>query len=128
MDALGKHFIVELFDCNRETLNDTREVEDILNEAVHVSKATRIKSVFHKFAPHGVSGVVVIAESHFSIHTWPEYGYCAIDIFTCGETVDNHAALKHMKNAFQAGNATVMELKRGVLDFPEYTLKYKPTA
>jgi len=82
--------------------------------------------VFHQFNPHGVSGVVVIAESHFSIHTWPEYGYCALDIFTCGEQIDSDLALQFLKQAFKAKSMSIVELKRGTLDVPEGELKHKP--
>jgi S-adenosylmethionine decarboxylase len=126
MKALGKHLIVELYDCDRSLIDRVDQVEAILVEAVKVSKATIIKPVFHQFNPHGVSGVVVIAESHFSIHTWPEYGYCALDIFTCGEQIDSDLALQFLKKAFRAKNMSVMELKRGTLDVPEGELKHKP--
>jgi S-adenosylmethionine decarboxylase len=126
MKALGKHLIVELYDCERSLIDRVDQVEAILVEAVKVSKATIIKPVFHQFNPHGVSGVVVIAESHFSIHTWPEYGYCALDIFTCGEQIDSDLALQFLKKAFRAKNMSVMELKRGTLDVPEGELKHKP--
>jgi S-adenosylmethionine decarboxylase len=126
MKALGKHLIVELYDCDRSLIDRVDQVEAILVEAVKVSKATIIKPVFHQFNPHGVSGVVVIAESHFSIHTWPEYGYCALDIFTCGEQIDSDLALQFLKKTFRAKNMSVMELKRGTLDVPEGELKHKP--
>jgi S-adenosylmethionine decarboxylase len=126
MKALGKHLIVELYDCDRSLIDRVDQVEAILVEAVKVSKATIIKPVFHQFNPHGVSGVVVIAESHFSIHTWPEYGYCALDIFTCGEQIDSDLALQFLKQAFKAKSMSIVELKRGTLDVPEGELKHKP--
>jgi len=126
MKALGKHLIVELYDWYKHLIDRVDQVEDILVEAVKVSKATIIKPVFHQFNPHGVSGVVVIAESHFSIHTWPEYGYCALDIFTCGEQIDSDLALQFLKQAFKAKSMSIVELKRGTLDVPEGELKHKP--
>lgn len=126
MKSLGKHLIVELYDCDKNLIDRVDQVEAILVEAVKVSKATIIKPVFHQFNPHGVSGVVVIAESHFSIHTWPEYGYCALDIFTCGEQIDSDLALQFLKREFRAKSMSVMELKRGTLDVPEGELKHKP--
>ncbi len=101
-------------------------MEKILIEAVELSKATIVQPVFHHFSPHGVSGVVVIAESHFTIHTWPEYGYCALDIFTCGEQIDPDESLQFMKERFQAQNMSVMEIKRGTLDVPAQELRHKP--
>lgn len=126
MKSLGKHLIVELYGCSSELLNDLVQVEKILIEAVELSKATIVQPVFHHFSPHGISGVVVIAESHFTIHTWPEYGYCALDIFTCGDQIDPDESLQFMKDKFQAKNMSVMEIKRGTLDVPSQDLRHKP--
>ena len=126
MKSLGKHLIVELYGCSSELLNNLVQVEKILIEAVELSKATIVQPVFHHFSPHGISGVVVIAESHFTIHTWPEYGYCALDIFTCGDQIDPDESLQFMKNKFQADNMSVMEIKRGTLDVPSQDLRHKP--
>ena len=102
------------------------QVEKILVEAVKLSNATIVQPVFHQFSPHGISGVVVIAESHFSIHTWPEYGYCAVDLFTCGEQLDTDRSLQFLKEHFQADSMSVVEIKRGVLDIPSGELRHKP--
>jgi S-adenosylmethionine decarboxylase len=126
MKSLGNHLIIELYDCKSEIINDLHKVEDILMESVNISGAEIITPVFHKFNPHGVSGVVVIAESHFSIHTWPEYGYCAVDIFTCGDTIDSQKALTFMKKAFEAKSISVVETKRGILNLPVEKINYKP--
>lgn len=125
MNALGKHVIAELYDCNPEAINSEEVVEHIMLEATELSGATIVKPVFHKFSPHGVSGMVVVSESHLSIHTWPEYGYCAVDIFTCGDLIDNNIALAHMKKHFQAQNISVVEMKRGVLELG-VELRHKP--
>jgi S-adenosylmethionine decarboxylase len=126
MKSLGNHLIIELYDCNVDIINDLHKVENILMESVIISGAEIITPVFHKFNPHGVSGVIVIAESHFSIHTWPEYGYCAVDIFTCGNTIDSQKALTFMKKAFEAKSISVVETKRGILNLPIEKIKYKP--
>ena len=93
-------------------------MEELLLESVRISGATTLNSNFHKFSPHGVSGVVVISESHFSIHTWPEYGYCALDIFTCGDEIKSDLALEYLKRELEVGNISMIEVKRGILDFP----------
>lgn len=126
MKALGKHLIVELYGCSFERTNNPVQVEETLIEAVKLSNATIVKPVFHQFSPHGVSGVVVIAESHFTIHTWPEHGYCALDIFTCGDQIDSDAALQFLKQAFQAENISVMEIQRGILGLDGGDVRHKP--
>lgn len=126
MKSLGKHLIVEFHDCNPDVLNDSDRCEEYLLEAVRISGATVIQPFFHQFSPHGVSGIVVIAESHFSIHTWPEYGYCAIDIFTCGDEIQSEPAVAYLKQSFQAEHYSIMEIKRGLLDLPQSEIKHKP--
>ncbi len=113
---MGKHVIAEFYECDYETINNHELVEDIMLKSVDLSGATTIKSVFHRFSPYGVSGVVVVSESHFAIHTWPEYGYCAVDVFTCGDLIDNQAALDYLKEKFGSKNVSVVEMKRGVLN------------
>jgi S-adenosylmethionine decarboxylase len=126
MKSLGKHLIIELFQCDSTLLNDVKTLERHLLAAVQLSGATVIQPFFHQFSPHGITGVVVVAESHFALHTWPEYGYCAVDIFTCGDTVNGHVALDYLKENLGAANASVMEIKRGVLDLPQSEIRHKP--
>lgn len=111
---LGRHLIVEVFDADPSLLNDARALEQLLLQAAHAAHATVIESVFHRFSPHGVSGVVVIAESHLTIHTWPEYGYAAIDIFTCGPKMDLDAAMAVIR-AGLGGRTMQIEIGRGIL-------------
>lgn len=115
MDALGKHLLLELKDCNRETLDDLNLIQTYLNEAAVVCGAQVLGDSFHKFAPQGVSGVVVIAESHLSIHTWPEFGYAAVDIFTCGTTVQPDIAAEALVSKLEAKNHSIIEIQRGNL-------------
>jgi len=125
MNSLGRHSIAEYYDCDREIINDQSLVEQIMIEAVEISGATLVKTVFHKFSPHGVTGIVVVAESHFAIHTWPEYGYSAVDIFTCGDVIDNRLALEHIKKKLSAKSVSILEMKRGLLDTDE-EIRHKP--
>ncbi|AYV57895.1 S-adenosylmethionine decarboxylase proenzyme [Leptospira yasudae] len=122
---MGKHVIAEFYDCDYETINNHELVEDIMLKSVDLSGATTIKSVFHRFSPYGVSGVVVVSESHFAIHTWPEYGYCAVDVFTCGDLIDNQAALDYLKEKFGSKSISVVEMKRGLLNLG-VDLHHKP--
>lgn len=126
MQSLGRHILAEFYDCDPEILNDSGRIEVYMKRAALECGATIVSSTFHAFNPHGVSGVVVIAESHLAIHTWPEYGYAAIDVFTCGETVDPAVANNALKEYLQADNILVTELKRGELKGRNGVLQHKP--
>jgi len=115
MNALGRHILVEFNGCSSEILNDVDVIEAAMVEAARKAGATVIQSTFHHFSPFGVSGVVVIQESHLAIHTWPEYQYAAVDLFTCGETVDPWISFDHLKQAFQATGHSSLEMHRGSL-------------
>lgn len=116
MQALGKHIIAELYKCSSSVLNDSDVMEKHMREAARLSGATIISSSFHHFSPFGVSGVVVIAESHLTVHTWPEYGYASIDIYTCGDTLDPYKAYRYLIEHLRSGEQSVMEMKRGMFD------------
>lgn len=116
MNALGKHYLLELKDCNRETLNDLESLKKMMNTAAIDAGATVLGDSFHQFKPQGVSGVVIIAESHLFIHTWPECGYAAVDIFTCGESVKPGKAVQMVIDQLEAKNHSVLEIQRGILN------------
>jgi S-adenosylmethionine decarboxylase len=127
MKALGRQILVEYYHCNPTIINDVTEIETILLEATKRAKASIISHNFHKFSPHGVSGTIVIAESHIAIHTWPEYNYAAVDIFTCGETIDPWIIQEYVKDRFESKSISSMELKRGMFKIPEgEELLFKP--
>lgn len=115
MNALGRHLLVELHNCNREALNDLSLLRDIMVKAAIACGAVVLGESFHHFSPQGVSGVVIIAESHLSIHTWPEHGYAAVDIFTCGTFVNPEKAADLLIEKLGSKNHSVMEIPRGVL-------------
>lgn len=115
--TLGRQVAIDFYDCDEGLLNNSSFLEKTLRRAADEAGATVIQSVFHMFSPHGVSGITIIAESHMSIHTWPEYRYAAVDIFTCSEGMDNYKALVLIKESLKAGFYSVVELKRGI--FPE---------
>lgn len=125
MKALGRHVLAEFFECDTQILNDNALIEIYMKRAAIDCKATIVNSVFHTFNPHGVSGVVVIAESHLAIHTWPEYGYAAVDVFTCGDTVDPWIATRSLQEALKAKKVTTIEMKRGAIK-SDTVLHHKP--
>jgi S-adenosylmethionine decarboxylase len=110
---LGNQFIVDFYDCRCENFDDLEWVENVMIEAAKRARATIVDVVFHKFNPQGISGVVVIAESHFAIHTWPEHRYAAIDIFTCGDTLDSEAAIAYLATRLGCLKRGVTKLARG---------------
>ncbi len=115
MAALGKHLLLELKDCDVKLLNDLDYLREALNAVATLIGATVIKDSFYQFSPQGVSGVVIIAESHISIHTWPEFRYAAVDVFTCGEVILPVRAVKPLAEKLKAGSTSYIELKRGLL-------------
>ena len=125
MHGLGTHLLVELKACNAKLLNDLKKVETIMVEAAKTAKATIVDVHFHKFSPFGISGVVVIAESHLSIHTWPEYGYAAVDIFTCGDVLRPEVAVEFLIDKFQSKHPSIMEVRRGILSKGNVKLPHK---
>lgn len=125
MHALGKHLLVELKDCDPEILKSLEKVKNAMVSAAKKARATIIDVSFHEFSPFGISGMVVIAESHLSIHTWPEYGYAAVDVFTCGDIIKPEAAAKFLIEEFKCKNPSVVEMKRGILSTSNKRLPYK---
>ena len=115
MHALGKHLLIELKDCNPEILKSLDKVKNAMVSAAKKARATIIDVSFHEFSPFGISGMVVIAESHLSIHTWPEYGYAAVDIFTCGDIIKPELAAQFLIEKFGCKNPSVVEMKRGII-------------
>ncbi len=114
--ALGKHLTAEYYDCNPAVLADAKRMEEIFIEAAKRSGATILGSNFHDFEPQGVSGFVVIAESHFSVHAWPEHDYAAVDIFTCGENIDFDAAVNTLRDLMESESVIISSvMNRGVI-------------
>jgi S-adenosylmethionine decarboxylase len=123
--ALGAHLLVELKDCNAAMLRNLEEVRDALVSAAKEAKATIVDISFHQFSPFGISGMVVIAESHLSIHTWPEYGYAAVDIFTCGDVIKPEIAAAYLITRFESKSPSIVEMKRGILSHENRKLPHK---
>lgn len=112
-NSFGRHYLVELIDCQEDKISFAGMVEQALIDAVKASGATYISHQTHQFSPHGVSVVVMIAESHMTVHTWPESKYAAIDIFTCGEKMSAEAALQVLMDRFGASECKQKEIARG---------------
>ena len=114
LHQLGTHLIVELTGCDFRDLDDERKIRDLMVTAARKARATVLDTSFHKFSPQGISGVVVLAESHMSIHTWPELGYAAVDVFTCGDHAMPHRAVEELVDALKPQRTDVQEMQRGL--------------
>jgi S-adenosylmethionine decarboxylase len=113
LDTQSHHWLIEAWDVDYTTLNDKSLIETLFIESVKTSGATYINHYFHEFSPHGVSGVVIIAESHLSIHTWPEKGYAAMDVFTCGCITIGQNIVNSIHAAMQDSTFRVTYIERG---------------
>jgi S-adenosylmethionine decarboxylase len=118
LDALGRHVLLELRDCNAAKLDDLPFLRDTMLHASEETGATIIGEIFHQFAPQGVTGVVAIAESHLCIHTWPEHAYAAVDIFTCGANFDPTEAALLIVGQLESRDPEITEVIRGNLPTP----------
>lgn len=118
MNALGRHILAEIYGCDSNILDDCELIEDMMVKSALEAGAEIREVAFHKFSPQGVSGVVVISESHITIHTWPELGYAAVDVFTCGDNVNPWDACNYLAKMLRAKNMTATEVKRGVFEKP----------
>ena len=113
MTSLGIHELYDFHDCDRRLLNNMTFVREAMLEVARVSGATIVTDVFHRFNPQGVSGVVVIAESHIAIHTWPEFGCASVDVFSCSRLMDLSKVRDGLMRAFAAERMTVKSFERG---------------
>ena len=113
--SLGTHLLLELKECSPEILDDLELIREAMVGVAIEAGATIVGETFHKFSPVGVTGVVAIAESHLCIHTWPEYGYAAADIFTCGEDFKPYNAAKLIVERLRCKDPTISEVQRGLI-------------
>jgi S-adenosylmethionine decarboxylase proenzyme len=124
MEIKSEHLLVELFGCDREVLQSKVAVETLLVEAAVAANVTIVQSVFHRYSPQGVTGVVIIEESHLSIHTWPEYGYASVDFYTCGDGMPEKA-LEVIKAGLHASRTESIFVDRGQsLEKPAMSIRY----
>ena len=114
MEIMGRQIIAELWDCNIDILNDIELLKQIFVDAALEAGAEVREVAFHQFAPHGVSGVVIISESHLTIHSFPEHGYASIDVYTCGENIDPTIAVEYIARSLESKISEKMEIPRGM--------------
>lgn len=114
--VLGRQVLLEFYGCRRECLDDAEFIKTAMLEAARRAHATIVQATVNRFSPHGVSGVVVIAESHLAVHTWPEHGYAAIDIFTCGSKVLPEVACQYLAKTFKPRETSRQDIDRGTIE------------
>lgn len=117
MTSLGEHILIELYNCNKGLIDNSELLEKVMLKAADIANATVVKSVFHNFSPQGVTGVIVVEESHFAIHTWPEHNYAAVDLFTCSEDMDYDSAYKFLEKELKAERSSFTKVLRGEKKF-----------
>ena len=108
----SKHLLLELYKCDYEKLNDESFLRCTLNRAAKLAKATVLNLISNKFEPQGVTAIALLAESHISIHTWPESHYSAVDIFTCGHNMLPELASQYLINVLQAEEHSLRVIER----------------
>jgi len=119
--SLGRHLLIEYYECSTEAINNKDLIREAMIEAAKRANATIVTDVFHRFNPHGVSGVVVIAESHIAIHSWPEHRCASVDIFSCSDKMTPEVVEGFLKDVFKAKHMVKMEVERGKIPFqPHY--------
>ena len=111
--SVGTHCILELLDCPAGRLNDETFIRDAVEHAARDSRSRLLHLTSHPFQPHGVTAVALLAESHLSVHTWPEHGYAAVDLFTCGDEARPQEACRNLARRFDAGRHRLSVIKRG---------------
>ena len=116
LKSLGTQILLDLENCNSDILDDIDFIKTILKEAASLSGATIIGETFHKFQPVGVTGVVSIAESHICIHTWPEYSYASVDIFSCGDDFNLETASQIIGQRLESTDSFSRVIERGLRD------------
>jgi len=113
-EVLGVHHIADLCGCNPDLLNDSEFISTSLRQAVEHANATLIEEVKYEFTPQGITAVCLLSESHISIHTWPEKGYAAVDIFTCGDHTMPEKACEYMVQMLESTKPSITVLSRGM--------------
>lgn len=110
----GRHLILDLYDCDKQLLDNYDALRELIETALRMSNATILRIIGEKFEPQGVTLLALLSESHCSIHTWPEIGYAAIDLYTCGDTTNSHKAAEFLKYKLKAKKANEKELIRSI--------------
>ncbi len=113
-ESLGQHLILELFNCSKALINNIERLESIMKDSAEFSGATIVSTSFYPYVPEGISGIIILKESHLAVHTWPEYDFVAVDLFTCHDSIDFDKFIDHIKLALKAEKTSSQILPRGL--------------
>lgn len=111
--GVGRHAIADIYDCCKDKIDDIDYIKKIIFDSAECANLHIVDSKFHKFEPIGISGVLILSESHLTVHTWPEYNYLAVDVFTCGNRIDPKKACEIIAKKFQSKKYEIKEIERG---------------
>lgn len=111
--SVGRHAIIDVYECKIDKIDDLKFIKDMLVESAKEANLHIVDQIFHKFSPIGISGVLILAESHLTIHTWPEYNFAAIDVFTCGTKFDPKEVCEIIAKRLKSSKYEIKEIKRG---------------
>lgn len=111
--AVGRHAIADIYNCNCPKMDDLKYIKNLVMTSAKEAKLTVVDNKFYKFNPIGISGVLILSESHLTIHTWPEYNYIAVDVFTCGAEINPVNACKIIAKNFDSKSMMIREFERG---------------
>lgn len=111
--SLGKHAIANLYNCNIKDMDDLEKIKKIIIDSANEKKLHILKDIFYKFNPIGITGVLILSESHLTVHTWPEYKFIAVDVFTCGENFKPKEVCDLIAKKVKSQNYDIREFERG---------------
>jgi len=114
-NILGVHYLLDFYDCDINELTSVSKIKSIMVKASKIGNFNVVKKSFHQFKSYGVSGVLVLKESHFTIHTWPEHKYVAVDIFLCDTNINIEKVIKYLCEVFSTDNYKIKNINRGII-------------
>jgi S-adenosylmethionine decarboxylase len=114
LGALGYNIFADMYGCDASILNDVEYLRAVMKEAARKGNMSVVRTIFHRYEPHGVTGVVIVKESHLAIHTWPEYSFASVDIFLCGTNSNPYEALKYIELKLRPKKVYTNSMERGM--------------
>ena len=114
-NVLGNHYLIDYYDCNKNILSVVNNIKEIMLNAGIIGNLHIVEECFHQFKPYGVSGVLILKESHFTIHTWPEYNYASVDLYFCDKNVNISNIIEFLNKEFMSKKYEIKKIERGII-------------